>query len=147
MSMVGMPSGTSNVCTNGHYYYGSNVIMTRLGRRCRACVDTTKARAAAKKRQERAALRDPEPVLDTRWRAQAGCQGADPRLFEPFTKAEVTASAGDPQRLGRVQAALSYCDVCPVRERCLAWARATGEQGVWGGEYLSREGRLKNGAA
>jgi hypothetical protein len=142
-----MEPGTSNTCSNGHYYYGSNVMTDQGAWRCRACYNDMRRRSAARERAKRAAERGTGSETDTRWRDQAGCLGADPSLFEPVTKPESRLCAGEPSHLDRVQEALSYCDRCPVRARCSAWAKASGEQGVWGGEYLSREGRSKKGAA
>lgn len=145
MSLNGMHPGTSKTCSNGHYYYGDNVIPTKDGRRCRACLEAGTARQKAKREAERAAVREPAP--DTRWRDQAGCTEAEPTLFDSLSKRESTECDSKPRELGRIRAGLSYCDACPVRARCLEWAKATGQQGVWGGEYLSREGRSKKGAA
>jgi WhiB family redox-sensing transcriptional regulator len=56
------------------------------------------------------------------WHHQAACRGADPELFFP--------ERGQSQK-----AALSYCERCPVRSKCLSSALEPGllSSGVWGG--------------
>lgn len=57
------------------------------------------------------------------WRDAAACRTVDPEVFFPFP--------GDTR--GQ-DAAKAVCAVCPVRDECLAWALATGQDaGVWGG--------------
>lgn len=64
------------------------------------------------------------------WQELAACFGLDPEVFFPTTEEE----AG----LG-----LSYCNVCSVREMCLAWAVQNGERyGVWGGTTEQQRRRL-----
>ncbi|MFC4335828.1 WhiB family transcriptional regulator [Salininema proteolyticum] len=60
------------------------------------------------------------------WRHEAICRDEDPELFFPI---------GDSgPALSQVELAKSVCNRCPVRESCLEWALATGQDaGVWGG--------------
>lgn len=135
-------------CLNGHLYVGGNVGLNPDGsRQCKSCAEDQKRRETARRREQRAANRPITVLPRMEFVAESACRNADPRLFEPVTRLESGQCGGNPLLLDRVQAALSYCDVCPVRARCGAWAKAAEEQGVWGGEYLSREGRRKKGAA
>ncbi|MEV0927140.1 WhiB family transcriptional regulator [Streptomyces spongiicola] len=60
------------------------------------------------------------------WRHDAACRDADPDLFFPIGN-------GGPALL-QVAEAKAVCRRCPVRERCLEWAMAHGQDsGVWGG--------------
>lgn len=65
------------------------------------------------------------------WRASAACLGADPELFYPVSKKRKDA-----------EEALAICDVCPVRETCVAEELERGgmQWGVRGGttEYERR---------
>jgi hypothetical protein len=143
MSMLGRDPGTSDTCVNNHLYSGANLGRNRDGsRRCMTCWEDQKRRAAARRAVRQAPVLPPVPSLRA-----AACRGADPDDFAPLTKPEVAACAGQPMALDRVQRAVACCSGCPVRDQCGAWARTAGEQGVWGGEYLSRDGRLKRGAA
>ncbi len=38
------------------------------------------------------------------------------------------------------ETAARYCAECPVRSECLAHARATGSQGIWGGWWFATHG-------
>jgi WhiB family redox-sensing transcriptional regulator len=60
------------------------------------------------------------------WTDRAACRDEDPELFFPI-------SMTGP---GRAQAeeAKAVCGRCPVRQECLEYALATGqESGIWGG--------------
>ena len=60
------------------------------------------------------------------WRFDAACRRENPELFFPV------GSDGPAQR--QAAAAKAVCRRCPVREHCLAYALAEGEDpGVWGG--------------
>ncbi|WP_025273766.1 WhiB family transcriptional regulator [Haloglycomyces albus] len=60
------------------------------------------------------------------WRHEAVCRDEDPELFFPI---------GDTgPALVQVEKAKAVCNRCPVREQCLQWALASGQDaGVWGG--------------
>lgn len=59
-----------------------------------------------------------------RWSGTASCASVDPELFFPV----------DEDLPGAVEAAKAVCADCEVRQRCLAYALATGmSAGVWGG--------------
>lgn len=62
----------------------------------------------------------PDP-LD--WMNAAECRGGDPELFFPHPT-------------DRGETGLAYCNGCAVRAECLAFARATQQQGIWGGARL-----------
>jgi WhiB family redox-sensing transcriptional regulator len=67
--------------------------------------------------------------LDRSWQAKANCMGVDPDLFFP-------------DRGGSQKEAKEVCRNCVVREDCLEYALANGEQfGIWGGE--SERGRRR----
>ncbi len=66
------------------------------------------------------------------WVHRARCKDEDPELFFPVG---TTGPA-----LDQIDAAKAVCDTCQVRDDCLEWALATGQDaGVWGG--LSEEER------
>lgn len=61
----------------------------------------------------------PSPIAD--WRDDAACRDADVELFFAHDDASI-------------EAALSFCRTCPVRQECLEYALQAGERyGVWGG--------------
>ena len=74
---------------------------------------------------------DPDPAL---WRESAACRYLDPELFFPLsTTGRGAAEAGQ---------AKAVCARCPVRQACLDFALATGQEfGIWGGRD-ERELRL-----
>jgi hypothetical protein len=58
------------------------------------------------------------------WRARGACKGADPRIFDGDTPADV-------------ETAKQICAGCPVRADCLRFAIQCGAgYGVWGGVHL-----------
>ncbi|MGW4488399.1 WhiB family transcriptional regulator [Amycolatopsis sp. NPDC004368] len=60
------------------------------------------------------------------WRQRAACAEEEPELFFPVGN-------GDAARRQESEAK-AVCHRCPVREACLAWAMATGQDaGIWGG--------------
>jgi WhiB family transcriptional regulator, redox-sensing transcriptional regulator len=64
--------------------------------------------------------------MDTTWRDAATCIDTDTEFFFP---AGVTGAA-----LDQAERAKAVCASCPVREQCLDWALATGQDpGIWGG--------------
>src|SRR5690554_5352037 len=55
------------------------------------------------------------------WMDRARCLHADTEIFFP-------------EKSGSTREAKALCDVCPVRDECLAWALEEDERfGVWGG--------------
>jgi WhiB family transcriptional regulator, redox-sensing transcriptional regulator len=71
------------------------------------------------------------PAPDTAWQSagwmsRGACRREDPELFFPVT--ETHASAGR-----QIAAAKAVCGRCLVHVTCLAYALATGQDGVWGG--------------
>jgi WhiB family redox-sensing transcriptional regulator len=69
----------------------------------------------------------PTGDLDTNnWRLFAQCTDSDPELFFPIGNSAVARR--------QTVNAKAICAQCPVRTRCLEWARATDQMyGVWGG--------------
>ena len=60
------------------------------------------------------------------WVHRAKCRDVDPELFFPVGTTGPAAS--------QIEAAKAVCVQCSVREECLEWAIATGQDaGVWGG--------------
>lgn len=59
------------------------------------------------------------------WMPRAACRSEDPELFFPIT-------AVGPA-LTQVFAAKAVCLRCAVRARCLSYALATRQAGIWGG--------------
>jgi WhiB family redox-sensing transcriptional regulator len=78
------------------------------------------------------------------WRHDAICAAEDPELFFPV---------GDNGRyegpaLVQIAEAKAVCRRCPVREQCLQWALATGQdEGVWGGLTEIERRQLRRHAA
>ena len=72
---------------------------------------------------------------DAAWRDDAACRDADPDLFFP---------GGDVRSaLAQVKTAKLICRGCPVRNTCLSWALASGqEHGIWGGLTEAERHRL-----
>ena len=66
------------------------------------------------------------------WRRLAACHGLDPDIFFPISEDEATP-------------AKAVCGTCSVREACLEWALAAGEEGVWGGLTERERRRLRRG--
>ena len=66
------------------------------------------------------------------WVHQARCRDEDPELFFPIGNTGPAAQ--------QIDVAKAICLACEVRDQCLEWAIATGQDaGVWGG--LSEEER------
>lgn len=80
------------------------------------------------------------------WQERGACRGLPPELWDPLDGEETRVKGPKPRDHPRIQEALRHCAVCPVRSECLAWAVAGREQGVWGGEYLERDGRTNRAA-
>lgn len=60
------------------------------------------------------------------WVQRAKCKDEDPELFFPIG---TTGPAAE-----QIERAKAVCVQCPVRQDCLEWALATGQDaGVWGG--------------
>jgi WhiB family redox-sensing transcriptional regulator len=61
------------------------------------------------------------------WSDDAACSGMDTAIFFPVGKGGVPASV-------EAEYAKSFCQACPVRSECLAYALTHREDyGVWGG--------------
>lgn len=79
------------------------------------------------------------------WRSRAACRSMDPaeidRIFYPEVKLGHNTD---------VRAARAICDTCPVREECLQYAIAAGEEwGIWAGltTHQRRTIRMSRGLA
>jgi WhiB family redox-sensing transcriptional regulator len=60
------------------------------------------------------------------WVHRARCKDEDPELFFPIGTTGPAAT--------QAEMAKALCFQCPVRDECLEWALATGQDsGVWGG--------------
>jgi WhiB family redox-sensing transcriptional regulator len=67
------------------------------------------------------------------WRARAACKGAETSIFFPG-------------RGEKLDAAMEFCDRCPVRPQCLDEAMSVGAEsavGVWGGTSERRRDQLR----
>ena len=64
------------------------------------------------------------PSVGWRWRADALCQQAPPALFDSTDDAD------------SIDAALRWCEQCPVRRECRSVGIAVSGFGVWGGNVL-----------
>jgi WhiB family redox-sensing transcriptional regulator len=71
---------------------------------------------------------------DDRWQERALCAQTDPEAFFP-------------EKGGSTREAKKICEVCPVREQCLAYALEHDERfGIWGGLSERERRRLKRAA-
>lgn len=61
--------------------------------------------------------------IKTDWHAEAICGGAADHLFFPSEETDT--------RLNKVRSL--FCDLCPVRAKCLNSALINGDSGFWGG--------------
>jgi WhiB family transcriptional regulator, redox-sensing transcriptional regulator len=69
----------------------------------------------------------PDPARQSAgWMSRGACRREDPELFFPVTETHVSAGR-------QIAAAKAVCGHCLVRVTCLAYALATGQDGVWGG--------------
>lgn len=68
---------------------------------------------------------------DVAWQATAPCATAD-YDFIPDTETDAGLSA-----------AQAWCQTCPVRTRCLAWAMLHGAEGYWGGTSTYQRNQLR----
>lgn len=74
------------------------------------------------------------------WRDHAACRTEDPELFFPV------GSSGP--ALVQAERAKKICRDCPVKDPCLEWAMAHGQEtGVWGGTDEDERRALKRRAA
>jgi WhiB family redox-sensing transcriptional regulator len=73
------------------------------------------------------------------WMPQGACQDEDPELFFPI------AASGP--ALAQVFAAKAVCFRCAVRARCLSFALATGQAGIWGGTTREERHALRRPAS
>jgi WhiB family redox-sensing transcriptional regulator len=72
------------------------------------------------------------------WRGSAACRYADPDLFFPIGE---TGSA-----LRQIEEAKRFCQACPARTPCLAWALDQGvASGVWGGATEEERRAMRSG--
>jgi WhiB family transcriptional regulator, redox-sensing transcriptional regulator len=75
------------------------------------------------------------------WRRRAACRGEEPELFFPV------GSAG-PAALAQIAEAKKICARCPVRQACLVFAMATGQEyGIWGGLTEDERSQLRRRVA
>lgn len=71
------------------------------------------------------------------WAKRAACQGAKPEIF-------ITVGDADDELYYPSDEAMAYCNRCPVRPECLAWALADPELlGVWGGTTSYQRRQLR----
>jgi len=64
------------------------------------------------------------------WMNEAACKGQTNLFFAP-------AGERGQARVRREQKAVALCKVCPVADRCAAYAAAQSEQhGIWGGVVI-----------
>lgn len=76
----------------------------------------------------------------TDWRYRAACKNEDPELFFPI-------GGGGPAET-QLEQATAVCRGCPVRDRCLSWAMASGQDyGVWGAMSEDERRSLKRRSA
>ncbi len=71
--------------------------------------------------------------VKTDWHADAACGGADHYLFFPNEETE--------SKLEKVRS--RFCDLCPVRAKCLNSALINGDHGFWGGTSTDMRNAMK----
>jgi hypothetical protein len=71
--------------------------------------------------------------IKTDWHADALCGGAADYLFFPADETET--------RLNQVKSL--FCDLCPVRAKCLNSALANGDHGFWGGTSTNMRSAMR----
>lgn len=72
--------------------------------------------------------------IKTDWHAEAVCGGAADFLFFPSDESEA--------KLSKIRSL--YCDLCPVRAKCLNSALINNDSGIWGGtSYAMRQALLR----
>jgi hypothetical protein len=78
---------------------------------------------------------------DRSWMRQGRCVeiNADPNVFQPHKPAGHTT----PEYDRAVARALAICAVCNVRTRCLEFALANGETGIWGMTTTDQRDRMR----
>lgn len=75
------------------------------------------------------------------WRHRSACLDEDPELFFPVGQRGL-------QVLLQVEEAKAVCRRCDVREECLTWSIASGqEHGVWGGTSEEERRSIRRRAA
>jgi WhiB family redox-sensing transcriptional regulator len=85
-------------------------------------------------REIAAAILGPYATEDESWQERALCAQTDPEAFFP-------------EKGGSTREAKKICEVCPVREQCLAYALEHDERfGIWGGLSERERRRLKRAA-
>lgn len=77
-----------------------------------------------------------------RWQddPRRGCAGKDTNLF--FSEDEERPSR---ERTAREEIAKAFCKMCPVQGKCLEFALAGEEVGVWGGTDTQQRRRMMRG--
>jgi hypothetical protein len=78
----------------------------------------------------------PADAVDGGWQRYARCGGWNPDAPDPeiFHALDADSDA--------TYLAQTFCDDCPVRRYCDAWADEVGEVGVWGGIYRDAHRRV-----
>ena len=72
---------------------------------------------------------------DFYYKGPAPCTKADPEIF--FAEPDQSGAAA------MTRQAKGYCNGCPYREECLAWAVLNNEVGVWGGTSGNERRRIR----
>lgn len=118
MHVGGRRNTRSGRCNQGHYRH------TAHGK-CRRCNQRDDYHT-----RRRQTAPPPPPVVDNpRWWDHANCAGADPEQFFPHI------NAGQPARPIVEPTATRWCQPCPVRDACGAYADQTKAIGLYGGMW------------
>ena len=80
------------------------------------------------------------PWVDEEWKLRAACRGMDPDLWFP---SEIGRRHYARTVAALTERAKAVCKDCPVRWRCLDYARVTDQSwGIWGGLTEEERARL-----
>ena len=125
-------------CSAPYHKIGTSHMYHRKKCRCDSCKE------AAALIRNKTADRRRTVVVDHRsgpaqsgaldWQDEAACKGVDINIFFPYDETS-TGPRSVSSEASKVfkEEALSYCNRCPVRERCLKMALDSFERGIWGG--------------
>lgn len=121
MHVGGRRNTRSGRCCEGHYRHAARG-------KCRRC--NQRDEYQTRRRTTQTDAPPPPPFVDNpHWRDRAACRDADWALFFPDLR------AGQPARPTLEPTATRWCQPCPVRADCGAYADQTKSVGLWGAVY------------
>lgn len=93
----------------------------------------------------RVVLPSADPLVDESWKEQGSCVGDEhPDDWFPHESSGPPVDRSRARLRPETVRALTLCNLCPVRPRCLAYALKHRERnGIWGGTLESERERLR----